>query len=246
MSNHSSSNPQLTDVTFSGNVVTVIGGGMSNDDSSPVLTNVTFNGNTAESGGGMYDSGSPQLTNVTFSGNTSTGTDPHDGGGGIYNDVGSTLTLTNATFSGNMATHGGAMRNGGSNPSISNSIFWGDTPLEIDFYDTGIPTIQDSIIAGGCPSGSTCTNVLNADPKLGPLQDNGGFTETRALLAGSAAIDAGGVHVPCAATDRARRDASAGRSLRYGRLRGDFLDDLWQCRNRWRHSDVSRRFYGCG
>ena len=158
---------------------------MASGGGSPTLMNATFSANTAQAGGGMFvGPGSPQLTNVTFSGNTSTGTDPHGGGGiydgiygggGIYTDIGSTPTLTNATFSGNTATHGGAMYNWSSNPSISNSIFWGDTPVEIDFYGTGMLTIQDSIVAGGCPSGSTCTNVLNADPKLGPLQDNGGL-----------------------------------------------------------------------
>ena len=32
----------------------------------------------------------------------------------------------------------------------------------------------------------------DADPRLGPLQDNGGPTDTEALLVGSPAIDAGG------------------------------------------------------
>jgi hypothetical protein len=50
--------------------------------------------------------------------------------------------------------------------------------------------------ASGCPG-------VNVDPKLGPLEDNGGATETRALEAGSGAID----HVPasgsgCTATDQ--------------------------------------------
>ena len=35
------------------------------------------------------------------------------------------------------------------------------------------------------------TDLLGADPRLGPLQDNGGGTLTHALLAGSPAIDAG-------------------------------------------------------
>src|SRR5439155_6274327 len=43
---------------------------------------------------------------------------------------------------------------------------------------------------------STCLlagagDIENADPLLGPLQDNGGATQTHALLAGSPAIDAG-------------------------------------------------------
>lgn len=44
---------------------------------------------------------------------------------------------------------------------------------------------------------TTCPGI-NADPKLGPLQNNLGPTETMALLPGSAAIDAGNDAV-CAA-----------------------------------------------
>src|SRR5262249_37605415 len=40
-------------------------------------------------------------------------------------------------------------------------------------------------------SGFQKTDLRNVDPLLGPLQDNGGPTRTRALLAGSPAIDAG-------------------------------------------------------
>ena len=37
----------------------------------------------------------------------------------------------------------------------------------------------------------SCNPLLSGDPNLGPLQDNGGPTETQALLSGSIAIDAG-------------------------------------------------------
>ena len=67
-----SSNPTLTNVTFSGNSAGGSGGGLSNYLSSPMLSNVIFNGNTANyGGGGMFNSAShPTLTNVTFSGNS--------------------------------------------------------------------------------------------------------------------------------------------------------------------------------
>ena len=47
----------------------------------------------------------------------------------------------------------------------------------------------------GCTFVAAIGDVGNADPKLGPLAANGGPTKTRALLAGSPAID----HVPNAA-----------------------------------------------
>ena len=40
-------------------------------------------------------------------------------------------------------------------------------------------------------SGFDATDLLDVNPRLGPLQDNGGPTLTRALLEGSPAIDAG-------------------------------------------------------
>jgi hypothetical protein len=55
-----------------------------------------------------------------------------------------------------------------------------------------ITTLGHNLI--GNPSGSTGwvdSDLLNVDPKLGPLQDNGGPTMTMALLPGSPAIDAG-------------------------------------------------------
>jgi hypothetical protein len=61
------SSPILTNVIFSGNAVTVSGGGMANfNGSNPNLINVTFSGNTASSGGGManFNGSNPTLTNV--------------------------------------------------------------------------------------------------------------------------------------------------------------------------------------
>ena len=56
-------------------------------------------------------------------------------------------------------------------------------------------------------SGNTCGfagpgDLVNMDPQLGPLQDNGGPTPTQALLPGSPAIDAGGDDCPPPATDQ--------------------------------------------
>ena len=46
------------------------------------------------------------------------------------------------------------------------------------------------------------TDLVVADAMLGPLQDNGGSTETHDLLFGSPAIDAGSVNCPPPATDQ--------------------------------------------
>ena len=222
------SSPTLTNVIFSNNTASSEGGGMANYESDPLLTNVTFSDNFANNGGGManYES-DPLLTNVTFTlneagengGGMQNGySDPDltnvtialneagENGGGMAN-YNCSPTLTNVTFSGNSAKGvGGGIYNwddivsGTSNPTVTNSILWGNTPDQISNIDAiNIPTVTYSVVQGGYPEG---TNIIDADPKLDPnLADNGGFTLTHALLAGSSAIDTGNEAV-CPATDQ--------------------------------------------
>jgi hypothetical protein len=208
------SSPTLTDVVFSNNKAGHVGGAMENEDhSNPILTNVLFSGNSAyHEGGGMFNivGSNPILTNVAFINNTVTG----DGGGGGMNNYNSSPILTNVTFSGNHAVVGGgignwqssltllnvtfsqntadrygsAMYSQESTPAITNSIVWGNTPGDSQMLnDRGVSKVTCSIIAGG----HSGTGNLNVNPKLGKLEDNGGFTPTYSLLVGSPAIDAG-------------------------------------------------------
>lgn len=199
MYNYSSA-PSLTDVTFNANQAGAKGGGMYNySDSSPSLTNVTFSANTAGTeGGGManWNNCSPSLTNVTFSANSSTAN-----GGGMFNYAGSSPSLMNVTFSGNTSGNkGGGMYNHTGAPEIYNSIFWGNGSEIVN--NTISAEIYDSIVAGGCPANSSaCGNILDENPNLGALANNGGFTQTMALGVGSPAIDAGN-NATCADTDQ--------------------------------------------
>jgi predicted outer membrane repeat protein len=128
MFNGSSSNPNLTNVTFNGNSATNAGGGMYNNG-NPLLSNVTFIGNSASGlggfGGGMFNNTSshPTLTNVTFSGNSA------NYGGGIFNKDSSFPTLTNITFYDNTATNdgGGMYNNTSSHPMLTNATFSGNS-----------------------------------------------------------------------------------------------------------------------
>jgi len=186
MFNYSSS-PSLVNVTFSDNLGSPgsRGGAMVNDlNSSPNLANVTFvNNSVTHLGGGMmnsYDS-NPNLMNVTFMGNSS-----DDRGGAIYN-WSSDPRLVNVTISGNASNAGGALYNDdNSNPSIINSILYGDTGGEI-YNNSGTAVVTYSIVQDGYPG----TGNLDADPLLGTLKNNGGFTQTMELMPGSPAIDAG-------------------------------------------------------
>jgi len=193
--NASSSSPNLMNVTFSGNIGEYYGGGIYNDFSSPTLDNVTFNENFGVYGGGManYSSSNPDLTNVTFSGNLGVF------GGGLYNE-GSSPILMSVTFAGNDAQtgSGGAIYNiSSSNPVLTNAIIWGNTPDQISDNYSSAALIDYSTIQDGY----TGTGNIDTDPLLGALTNNGGFTLTHALEAGSPAIDSGNPGV-CAATDQ--------------------------------------------
>jgi hypothetical protein len=199
----SGSSPTLTNNIITGNVSNYGGGMYIGNGSNPTLMNITFSGNLAGGGfgGGVFNNNgsNPTFTNVTFSGNSA-----GSFGGGICNVNNSNPTLINATFTGNSAVGGGAI-NGGS-PAIRNSIFWGNTAggstdvIGSQFYES-TPTIFDSVVQGGCPDGSTCTNIITTDPKLGTLGNYGGSTQTISLQRGSSAIDAGN-DATCATTDQ--------------------------------------------
>ncbi|MBV8071149.1 MAG: hypothetical protein JO270_14670 [Acidobacteriaceae bacterium] len=197
--------------TESGNPVAVYGGGMYNSgtltiDKSIVSGNATqcFRGWVCPSwGGGIYNAGLLTITNSTISGNAAIGHLGGSQGGGIYNRY--SLTITNSTISGNGAGRGGGIYNSGG-LTINSSTISGNNGGGI----FGSATWQNSIVANGAnncsgrvssngynlSSDKTCNfsgpgDLNNIDPKLGPLQNNGGPTQTQALLSGSPAIDAG-------------------------------------------------------
>jgi predicted outer membrane repeat protein len=182
---------ELTNSTVSGNVaesgrVRGEGGGIWSDGFL-IVTGSTITGNTAEQkGGGIYTSGDSTLVNITVSGNTA-----GLSGGGIHGDDSQDgLTLINSTVSGNSAPQGSALWSEGIIfPTLSNSIVDGDCAGLTGFISNGynIESPGDS-----CDLNPTTdrVNVSAGDLSLGPLADNGGPTETRALLSGSVAIDA--------------------------------------------------------
>lgn len=106
--------------------------------------------------------------------------------GGIYSP--GTLTLTNVTLSGNSVFgYGGGVYNGGTlmvgNTVLANSVAGGDCVNDGSIIPSGVNWVED----GSC----TISGALTGDPLLGPLANNGGPTQTMALLAGSPAINAG-------------------------------------------------------
>lgn len=204
----------ITNTFFSGNTANT-GGAISSDATVLNVTNSTFSSNgSILSGGGMVLNGPATIANSTFVGNTSGAR-----GGGILNM--STMTLSNSTFVSNSAvSQGGGIYNWVAGMAIYNSTFsdnYAPPGLGGGIYNDGTMNYVNTIIAnspygGDCINGGggvntvnnnnlvedgSCRASLNGDPKLGPLANNGGPTQTMVLLAGSSAINAGN-NVYCA------------------------------------------------
>jgi CSLREA domain-containing protein len=176
----------ITNSAFSGNVAfTGNGGGVYNDlNATLVITNSTFSANSSgTSGGGVNNifGATTTITNSTFSGNSS----GVSGVGGGVNNAG-TITIRNSTFSGNSASiSGGGISNGGT-LNYANTIIANSTSGADCTGGGSIGTNTNNLVGNG-----GCSAALSGDPNLGPLADNGGPTQTMALLYPSPALNAG-------------------------------------------------------
>jgi CSLREA domain-containing protein len=206
----------LTNVIISGNRAgngdTACGGGGIANGGPTTLTNVTISGNSggnasdsasdsAGPGGGILSFDSMTLTNVTIS-NNSAGKNPlgRTYGGGIFEAGGGDL-LTNVTICGNRA---GKSLGGG--VAFSSALGWTNVLLANNIGGNCDPGSSFSSGGHNLDSGTTCSlsepgDLSNVNPRLGALKNNGGPTKTRALLAGSPAMDAGDP-TTCPGTDQ--------------------------------------------
>jgi hypothetical protein len=206
----------ITSCAISGNGVhDGQGGGIVNIGGKLHIINSSVTGNSSYGGifiGGAgiynlsvpgYDS-SANITNSTISNNDAWGGD----GGGILNDrrtlsgqppPSSTVNVTNSTISNNSALVGGGIFNASGNAvNAVNTIMAKNVVIDSpdfrgELTSQGHNLIGDNSGAVIAPAAGDQigTSASPIDPLLGPLQDNGGPTETQALLTGSTAIDAG-------------------------------------------------------
>lgn len=144
-------------------------------------------------GAGIWNFGTLSIVNSTIANNTS---GAQSQGAGVYND--GELILDNCTLSGNSAgesSMGGAIFNedgDGASVSAANTIIARNSaPAGPDFFGTLISRGYNLIGNTNGNSGAAANDLINVDPLLGPLQDNGGTTATMALLPHSLAIDHG-------------------------------------------------------
>jgi hypothetical protein len=239
---------ELSNSTVTGSSAAT-GGGIFNDGSLK-LSNSTVTGNAAPTGGGIYNDGAGTMimSGDTVNNNTAMGGAGTGGGvdnfghltilnctiaanlalqgGGIYN--GDLLNVVNSTVASNTVTGAGAdgggiytvgqlsllntiVYNPNSGAATSNDVRGAIAQVQGDLFGSGVTIVNTGNLGG---------NQFNTDPHLGPLQDNGGPTQTMALLPGSPAIGAGagtslipGLNVP--ATDQ-RGDPRPANSIDVG------------------------------
>lgn len=195
-----------------------LGGGIHNDGGILTVANSVFSSNRGAGGGGIFNNGTLTVTNSVFSGNIAAS----EPGGGIFNYDGATLIVANSVFSGNSGSAGGGMYNQGTLTSLNNTLsgniasatgavgggLFNSSPGTLNYANT----IIANSVNGDCGNFGTlgtnknnlvedgsCSAQFSGDPLLSPLADNGGKTQTMALLPGSPATDAGD-NATCAAS----------------------------------------------
>jgi predicted outer membrane repeat protein len=188
----------LTNSTIRGNVATNGGGGLRVlSGATATVIGSTFIGNQAAGvgagGGAIETQGILTLTNSTISGNSM----PGGGSGAGLAVEGTTTTLLNVTIASNTGNAGTGANldifGAGATVNVKNSIIANPTSgLNCRIGGGGVLTSNGSNLdsSNACGFNPALGDLINTDPQLGALASNGGPTQTRALLAGSPAINA--------------------------------------------------------
>jgi hypothetical protein len=174
--------------------------------------------------------GGAALSNSTVVGNTATlsGVPPLTGplvfGGGVFNAAG-LLEIDHSTIADNRVVPGAAVLTGvnvGTIEELHPSLIVRSSVIG----DADGPSCGGSVLSNGhnVDADGSCRfdaagDRSGVDPMLAPLGDNGGPTDTMALLDGSPAIDAGDA---CPAADQRGRSRAVGATCDAGALESPF------------------------
>lgn len=218
----------LNQVTVAGNSASLNGGGVSLPAESVSATSLVVNASTIANnrisggalegmGGGIFAFGDLTVTNSTITGNSVENPGLNEGGGILAGlspteTDGTSVNLLNTTVAGNSVAAGGI--GGGftiNNPTagvlttftVKNTILAANTAggAAADCGKVVATTSANNLSSDASCLFTDAASKQNANPQLGPLQDNGGPTNTLALPAGSPAIDAG-TNAGCPPTDQ--------------------------------------------
>lgn len=158
------------------------GGGVCVRDGTGSIDNATLSGNEASNGGGLAiddDRSDVHISYSTIADNVSNGA-----GGGLYVVTG-TVRISNTIVADNVDTMS----------TDPDCYTWSGSSVTSGGYNL----IGD--VATCSITGDTTGNIIDVDPRLSALADNGGDTETHALQFDSPAIDAASP-VTCPAADQ--------------------------------------------
>jgi hypothetical protein len=167
----------IANSTLNNNSAAAAGGGIENQSAGTIsLTNATLAGNSAQSGGGLDNNGTSFFVNSTVAYNSaSAGT-----AGGLYLEADGRATLYNTIVALNTLTTG-------ISTSASDIVGFVSAASLSNMVGTGGSGGMINNVNGNIVGVST----KNLTATLGTLANNGGPTETIALLANSPAIDSG-------------------------------------------------------
>jgi hypothetical protein len=189
-----------------------------------IITNSTLTGNTAQGGSGSLTGnggsgygaaifnldGSVTLNDDTLAANTVTGGSHGVGGstgqadgGAVYNLAFGNVLQTGAATSATLVLYNSILSNtiGGGYDLASNAINGKNTNTAAITGSTNMVLTKNlstntSLAAGVITITGSGLNWFRLNPRLGPLQNNGGLTPTMALPSNSAAYGAGNPNVP--------------------------------------------------
>jgi hypothetical protein len=197
----------ITDSTLSDNSANEEGGGIENGGTT-TITDSTLSDNSSpdggNGGGGVFNYGAGAevtITDSTLSGNSA------PGGAGFLNYVNATATVTDSTVSDNA---GGGIDNNSGTMTVVDSTVSGNSGGGIDNI-IGAMGVAATIVANS-PSGTDCSGTTGdagynldddgscgflvkndsqsgVNPDLGPLQSNGGPTDTQAPATDSPVLE---------------------------------------------------------
>lgn len=204
----------VNSVVFRQNSATGLGGAIENETGSASISACRFISNSAGEAGAIQSTAALTITSSTFTGNSSTFN------GGALRLFGTTVITRSTFNDNTVVNEGGALINFGnltvSNSTFANNgrnavLLW-DGTSDLAFITVAYNTngglisvspntkLRNSIVAGnagvnqsGTLAAGSSNNLLNvsaAAAGLGVLADNGGLTQTIALLPGSPAINA--------------------------------------------------------
>jgi len=188
---------QLSHLTFQHGRGTADGGAIYINNGNVTVDSCTFANNSAAIGGAIFFSyGSLTVLNSTFFNNQSP-SGPSSGFGAAIASYGQTLVIANSTIAGNSAAvSGGGVDVVGSTVFLLSNIIATNASAsgpDITYYAATVTSLGSNLIgdnSGDANYVSDPSDQIGVDPRFSAagLADNGGATQTVALLSSSPAV----------------------------------------------------------